>query len=121
MVIIDFIYFKEDIKMEEKTMNEVTEVTEEKVDLSTLTTKELRKELAKRGVTKAKAGASRAKKWVLGALAIGGAAAGGMAVGYHLKATDDEPTVVMWPDEDGSTVGEVLDSTNSEPTENTEN
>ena len=108
--------------MEEK-MNEVTtvETVNETVDLSGLTTKELRKELAKRGVTKAKAGASRAKKWVLGALAIGGAAAGGMAVGYHLKATDDEPTVVMWPDEDGSTVGEVLDSTNSEPTENTEN
>lgn len=104
--------------MEEKTMNEVTtvETVNETVDLSTLTTKELRKELAKRGVSKAKAGASRAKKWVLGALAIGGAAAGGVAVGYHLKATDDEPTtVVMWPDDDGTTVGEVLDS-DSEPT-----
>lgn len=103
--------------MEEK-MNEVieAEVVEETVDLSTLTTKELRKELAKRGTTKVKSTASRAKKWVLGALAIGGAAAGGVAVGYHLKATDDEPTpVVMWPTDEGTTVGEVLD-TNSEPT-----
>ena len=104
--------------MEEK-MNEVTtvETVNETVDLSGLTTKELRKELAKRGVTKAKAGASRAKKWVLGALAIGGAAAGGMAVGYHLKRDDNEDPVVMYPLDDGGTTGTTVGDILDDPTE----
>ena len=108
--------------MEEK-MNEVAtvETVNETVDLSGLTTKELRKELAKRGGAKVKSTASRAKKWVLGALAIGGAAAGGMAVGYHMKRDEEEP-IVMYPMDDGGTTGTTVgDILNDDPTENIEN
>ena len=88
-------------------------------DLSGLTTKELRKELAKRGGAKVKSTASRAKKWVLGALAIGGAAAGGAAVGYHMKRDYEEAPVVMYPDDNGGTTGTTVgDILNDNPTEN---
>lgn len=88
-------------------------------DLSGLTTKELRKELAKRGGAKVKSTASKAKKWVLGALAIGGAAAGGVAVGYHMKRDYEEDPVVMYPDDNGGTTGTTVgDILNDDPTEN---
>ena len=105
--------------MEENNINvvEFNDVPVEKV-LSGLTTKELRKELAKRGGAKVKSTASRAKKWVLGALAIGGAAAGGVAVGYHMKRDYEDP-VVMYPDDDGGTTGTTVgDILNDNPTEN---
>ena len=107
--------------MEENNINVVennNDVPAEK-DLSGLTTKELRKELAKRGGAKVKSTASRAKKWVLGALAIGGAAAGGMAVGYHMKRDYEEEPVVMYPDDDGGTTGTTVgDILNDDPTTN---
>lgn len=100
--------------------NVVVEEVETTVDLTGMTTKELTKELARRGKTKAKSGAGKAKKWALRVLTIGGAAAGGVAVGYHLKKDSEEEPMVMYPSDDGTTesttVGDILD-----PTENTEN
>ena len=99
--------------MEENNNVVVNEEVETTVDLTGMTTKELTNELVRRGKTKAKSGAGKAKKWVLRVLAIGAAAGGGMAVGYHLKKDSEEEPMVMYPSDDGTTssttVGDILD------------
>ena len=100
----------------------VNEEVETTVDLTGMTTKELTKELARRGKTKAKSGAGKAKKWALRVLAIGGAAAGGVAVGYHLKKDSEEEPMVMYPLDDGCTTGTTVgDILNDDPTTENEN